>query len=98
MKTKKERSDGIGPGRLGGISSFHVHRKGVQAQAGNRRRLSLLQKVLGETFPALPSLLDQSMIQCLVLCIVDTVVLVVLSAGEQNVLPVGRHVLHLQAF
>ena len=58
--------------------------EGVQALAGNRRRVLLLRKVLGETLPVLPSLADQIMIQCLVLCVVDTAIVVVLSAGEQN--------------
>ena len=57
---------------------------GEQALAGNRRRLSLLQKVLGETLAVLSSLIDQSMIQCLVLCVFDTAILLVLSAREQN--------------
>ena len=69
--------------------------EGVQAHADNRRRLLLIQKVLGETLPALPSLVDQSMIECLVLCVVDTAIHVVLSAGEQNMHSVGRHVLHV---
>ena len=34
------------------------------------------------------------MIQCLVLCVVDTAILFVLSNGEQNMHSVGRHVLH----
>ena len=71
----------------------------VQALAGNHHRLSLLQKVLGSILPALPSLvLDESMIPCLALCVVDTAILVVLSAGEQNVHSVGWHVLYLQDF
>ena len=48
----------------------------VQGLAGGRR-LSLLQKLQGETLPVLPSLVEQSMIQCLVLCVVDTVIPVV---------------------
>ena len=66
------------------------------ALASNRRRLSLLQKVPGETLPALPSLVDQSMIQHLVLCAVDTAILAVLSAVEQNMHSVGSHVLPLE--
>ena len=63
---------------------------------GGLARLSHREKVLGETLPALPFLVDQSMIQCLVLCVVETAILVVLSTGEQNMHYVGRHVLHLQ--
>ena len=55
----------------------------------------LLQNMLGETLPALPHLVDRGMIQCLVLCVVDTAILVVPSDGEQNMPVVGRHVLHL---
>ena len=55
----------------------------------NRHHLLLLQKVLGETLPVFP---------CLVLCVVDTAILVVLSAGEQNLHSVGLHVLHQQPF
>ena len=45
----------------------------VQAIADNRRRLLLLQKGPGETLHLLHSLVDQSKIQWLVLCAVDTV-------------------------
>ena len=76
----------------------NISLEGVQALVGSRCHLSLLQKVLGETLPALPSLLDESMIPCLVLCVVDTAILVLLSAGERNMHSVGRYVLHLQAF
>ena len=48
--------------------------------------------------PVLPSLVDQGMIQFLMLCVVDTAILVVLSNAEQYLHSVGRHVLHLQAF
>ena len=70
----------------------------VQALASNLCHLSLIQKVLWETLSALPSTVDQNMIQWLVLCVVDTAILVVLSAGKQNMQSVGRHVLHPQAF
>ena len=40
--------------------------------------------------PPLPSLVDQSKIQCLVLCVVDTAILV-LSAGEQIMHSVGKN-------
>ena len=53
----------------------------------NRRHRLLLQKVLGETLPAFPSLDD--LIICLVLCVVDTAIRVVLSAGPQNMQTVG---------
>ena len=43
------------------------------------------------THPALPSAVDESMIQCLVLSVVDTAILVELSK-------MGRHALYLQAF
>ena len=76
----------------------NISLEGVQALVGNRRRLSLLQKVLRETLPALPTFVDQSMIQWLVLCVVEPAISVVLSPGEQNKHSVGRHVLHLQAF
>ena len=52
--------------------------------AGNRRRLLLLQNELGETLASLLSLLDQRMIQCLLLCVVEPAILVVLSAGARN--------------
>ena len=83
---------------LGRASPEYFTGKNVQTLAGSRHRLSLLQKVLEETLPALPSLVDHSMIQCLELCIVDTTILVVLSAGEQNMHVVGSRVLLLQAF
>ena len=44
--------------------------EGVQALAGNRRRQSLFQEVPGQTLPVFPSLVDESMTQCLVLCVV----------------------------
>ena len=71
--------------------------EGVQALADNRRRRLLLPKVPGEALTVLLSLVDQSLVQCWVLCGVDTVILVVLSAGAQKI-SVGRHVQHLQAF
>ena len=52
--------------------------------AGNRRRLLLLQNELGETLASLLSLLDQRMIQCLLLCVVEPAILVVLSAGART--------------
>ena len=52
--------------------------QGVKAPAGSRRRRSFLQKVQGKTRPEFPSLVDQSMIQYLVLCLVDTAIPVVL--------------------
>ena len=61
----------------------NISLEGVHTIADIRRRLSLLQKVLGETLPALP-FLEQSTRQCLVLCVADTAIIVVLSAGEQN--------------
>ena len=76
----------------------NVSLEGRQALAGSRCHLSLPQKVLGETLPLVPFLVDQSIIQCLVLFVVDTALLVVLSAGEQNMHSVGTHVLHLEAF
>ena len=45
-------------------ASHHMSLETVHALAGNCRRLSLFQKVLEETRPALPSLVDQSMLQC----------------------------------
>ena len=55
--------------------------------------------MLGETLTALPFLVDQSIIQCMVLCVVDTTILVVVvSAGAQNMHYLGCHVLQLQAF
>ena len=60
----------------------NISQEGGQALAGNRRLLSLLQKVLGETLPALPSLVrslkNDSMFG--VFYVVDTAILVVLSA------------------
>ena len=44
------------------------------------------------------TLVDQSMIQCLVLRLVETVMLGVMSTWKQKMHSVGRHVLHLQAF
>ena len=51
-------------------------------------------------FPAVPSLVDQSMIKILVLCVVETaiVVLLRLSIIEQNMQSVGSNVEHLEAF
>ena len=68
--------------------------EGGQSLACYCLRLSLLQNMLGETLPALPSVLDHSIIQCLTLCYVDTAILVVLSAGEQHMHSVGRHVIN----
>ena len=61
----------------------------VQSLAGNGWHLLLHHKVLGETQ------VDQSMIQCLVLCVADNAIHVVLRAGERNLHSVGKHVLHL---
>ena len=58
-------------------SSENISLEGVPALTDNRLGLSLLQKVLGEILPALPSLVDRSMIQCLQLCVLDTAILVV---------------------
>ena len=71
----------------------------VQALAGSHL-LSLLQNVPGETFPAVPSLVDQSMIKILGLCVVETaiVVLLRLSIIEKNMQSVGSNVEHLEAF
>ena len=66
--------------------------EGVQALADNRRRRLLLPKVPGEALTVLLSLVDQSLVQCWVLCGVDTVILVVLSAGAQKMYSVSRHV------
>ena len=61
----------------------------MQALAGNRCHLSLLQKVLGDTRPELPFLVHLSMIRCSVLRAVDTAIRVVVSAGERNMHSVG---------
>ena len=55
----------------------------------------VLPKVLAETLPALPCLVDQ---RCWMVCVVYTAILVVMSAGEQKMHSVARHVLHQQAF
>ena len=43
----------------------NISLEGVPALAGSHGRIALFHEVLGETRPVLPSLVDQSMIQCL---------------------------------
>ena len=80
------------------MSVFRLVVELTDSEAGSIFPLGMLDlhKVLGETRPALPCLVDQSMIQCLVLCGVDTAILAVLSAGEKNMHSACRHVLHLR--
>ena len=80
---------------FGRASLQNISLKGVQAIAGNRCHLLLLQKVPGETLPVLPSLASRSnsMIQCLVCCALWILPFLLNCALESRIgtLSVGRH-------
>ena len=58
MKPQRERSNGVGPGRFGGISYFYAHGKGllpVSDECCIKIRDAHVQNAISLVFPSIPN-------------------------------------------